>query len=690
MANSESRDESYESKTEPPQVINVRYEDPPTTTATYEYVKPKISPPKPSQSKPKTPQKPAEIELEELKKLWGFTDGSEKKENPVIVTVDVKTKNRKVVVPETTTIEPEKTTIQPETTTEFMESEIKSTTVINDYPTTILPSITFINPERTQDLQIDSTTADNVEIISTTQKSEDPLTTISPETTTEIISTTVKETTTLEPEKPSTISVTTEKDYDMTQKNSNGDDPYGTTTFSPPTTIRVKTKSTTSRIVRKTKAAGDTDYELNQSPEFIYEFYFEDEPQTVLWTEVIKKNSTQKSNTRSEAPNNEDELPVSPFIDEITTMQPLTERSVQETTTLIIDFSTEKDTSTEGNNLKRIESDTTTMISETSSVKETPTENPYLKRIDTEASTLFPSSNSFPQETTTEIEKILNLETTTTQETTTNFNSRQNDHTEFKTPSLETSTIQGTTLFPQETTFNNFNIDQRDAKENSPSFTTEIPTTTEIIPSMSPLDLRSFDDLRFDTTTNEDLITTSRVELTTNEVVNIQTTSQPIMIPEDLVFSTTTNKIDNETTDKIISEPTTTEQIVNDLQTTTDLPETTTKSEVTTLQSITSSPYPFSTSSKKPENPLYWQDPAKKDAIEYYYEYEDYEVDEHGHPVKKTDEHGNPKKVEKENASHDGKKVIKNRRDNSFEYYVESISASREQRRLEDLLNYED
>lgn len=65
--------------------------------------------------------------------------------------------------------------------------------------------------------------------------------------------------------------------------------------------------------------------------------------------------------------------------------------------------------------------------------------------------------------------------------------------------------------------------------------------------------------------------------------------------------------------------------------------------------------------------------PPKTEAYEYYYTYEEYSVDDDGKEIKDI------LKVKDENK----KKVLKKtRRDNSNEYYAESISASHEDRKL--------
>ena len=71
--------------------------------------------------------------------------------------------------------------------------------------------------------------------------------------------------------------------------------------------------------------------------------------------------------------------------------------------------------------------------------------------------------------------------------------------------------------------------------------------------------------------------------------------------------------------------------------------------------------------------PLNQEKPKKPEKFEYYYTYEDYAVNEDGVEIT-----GNGKAKDQAKK----KVLIKHRRDNSEEYYAESISASHEDRKL--------
>jgi hypothetical protein len=236
-------------------------------------------------------------------------------------------------------------------------------------------------------------------------------------------------------------------------------------------------------------------------------------------------------------------------------------------------------------------------------------------------------------ETTTEDNLI--TESTTTNELST---------TEMIT--TETSTISN---HDETTTFGNFVTPKHDDETS----TIPVESTTNVITTTDLIDITSTHLNELSTTTdvptstimprsgNNDEESTTKMEtteITTTDSQTFETSTLPNNASEDTTFSV------NQRSD-------------------------------TEENQVTETPMILTTTPATTEGPRVWV----KNGMEYHYSYEEYETDETGVEIPGTSHHvDRPESEERRKNA----KVVKQKRnrDNSYEYYVDSVSASREER----------
>lgn len=612
------------------------------------------------------------------------------------------------------------------------------TSTTDEVQTTKVPqtSLTTIKePETSSTTESEPQTTENEELVeATTTEKIEPQTTENFEelieaTTTEKLEQTTEiiENTTLENLEEFTVKSTGEpeqsvseepfddlEEFGINQKSFDGDDVTNkrSTTLPPTTTIQSRSmdqKTISSRKAQKAPKVSDTDFDENSgddSLENIYEYYYEDEPEKVLYTKKAEKSQSRSmtedaQHTKHEgsrkAEGSNDDFDIIDYFDVaepdlILWTKTINKKTKEETiehhivieddedvgnfedttlnssTDLPLDVTTLKESSepTEASVQKDNNESTTESISTTSEIS-TATESSTLATL---------SGRGFEDETsqTSEMESATfsTLEGRSFDDITTTVSDLESSTFGARSFDESTPDITSTTENILETTAIDENSMKSEITTLTPESTTELDTSTMNIPE--ELNLMPSTTVKIDISTN--LVDFERSE---NHKESTTEKYEEVFISSGNDFSTfepqTTENIVTDSTTNLgnSQDSTTTETSVGSKadETTTKLPESTTLNEEIVAHHVTSTQYPFTSSTA---NPLYWQDPEKKEDIEYYYVYEDYETDENGNPIKKSED--------EKNESHDGKESVKQRRDNSFEYYVESISASREQRKV--------
>lgn len=269
-------------------------------------------------------------------------------------------------------------------------------------------------------------------------------------------------------------------------------------------------------------------------------------------------------------------------------------------------------------------------------------------------------SSTSPDETTEDLRAshISTVDSTTVETSTLMETSEFQDSNEKSTTAV--STIESTTVETSTAAMTTGNEDSTlttlQVTSTEKVFSSDMSTTVDstTLETSTPFK-RSAED-----GSNESQETTTSVHSTTESTTFIETSTKP-MLKDEIEYYYEYEEYD-------VSSTTEHESTTEDVQSTTE--QTTTASgeiDSTTESIIVSEELSGQIDSNKTETIDYLDVQPKKDEIEYYYVYEEYEVDaEPNLPQAGNVTDSSPKQTHKQ------------RRDNSFEYYVDSISASEE------------
>ncbi|CAG9801775.1 unnamed protein product [Chironomus riparius] len=606
--------------------------------------------------------------------------------------------------------------------------------------TTVLPKNAKMSPrilKTTTSKDVESTTTDSensnavktrvsdetttvMDTITSTETTTVPKSTISAVTSTILDTTTVLETTTLSLETTSVtettlkgkdISSSTSSEKEQTTQESDAlaeKDESSTVENVDETTGKLATRLVPRTTTEMGESEGKTAYvddEEDSSLEEYFEYYYEHEPDKVLW----KTNKTKVKVTGKNFDDEDDDgwrkfVTITESYNEITLPIDETTFASEETTVINEETTVSEDVvettqSTTTEEPEDILMDTTTEI-----IEETTLANTEVPSTTTEilTTTIFESetTSEYPPEPLikrfqgdlnfNDFEPEDSKSTSTTTEITSEFTETSTITLPSTTLTFDGITPPSTRLYKFMTTINpetTTNFDATTTEEADYQKTTELSSaiTESATSKFDNLELKSFTTEIRTTAENSEIETTPAMEIISTtealtlgqtDTTTVPTTDFSTLQTESLtILDSITTKIPRSMKTRANTEATTLNHLETTETTTISLPSTTLtnvkpKKVKKVKEEIGKKIEP---TLKIPQNSFtaIKQEKPKSEEFEYYYTYEEYSVDDDGKEIKGIGSEIDEKK----------KKILtKTRRDNSNEYYAESISASHEDR----------